>query len=191
MRLRFLRRWRRRRPAGAIAVICLVVFVVILAVWVGSSPTGSDNVAIPSTTPFPQLSESISPAASPSGASGTESSKNTAALPDLPALPQLTSGVDISREQGRHQITLIATSDTTILQVRFGIRGGDPARGHYTGVASPLRVLSPARGNGVLAVLQVQSSYYAKGAGCSIYVDGILRSHNYSKGAITVATCVA
>jgi hypothetical protein len=171
-------------------VICLVAFVVALVVWVGQEPTSSENVAIPSTTPLPSLSANIgSPSASP-GASGS-TAPNTAALPALPPLPQLTSAVDISRQQGRHQITLIATSDTTILQVRYGIRGGKPGTGHYTGVASPLRVLSPARGNGVLAVLQVQSSYYAKGVGCSIYVDGVLRSHNYAKGAITVATCVA
>jgi hypothetical protein len=178
--------------AGAIGVLCAVAFVAVLAVWVGRQPGGSGNVAIPSSTPFPSLSQSISAAPSPSDASGSGgSSKNTAALPDLPALPSLTSGIDISREQGRHQVTLIATSDTTILQVRYGIRGGKPPSGHYVGVASPLRVLSPARGNGVLAVLQVQSSYYAKGAGCFIYVDGILRSHSYAKGPITVATCVA
>jgi hypothetical protein len=193
MRLRFLRRWRRRQAAAAVSVVGLAVFVLALVVWVGREPSSGDGVrALPTDSPFPTLSESVypeSPSASGS-ASGTATGSNSG-ITQLPPLPNLSAGNDVAEEQGRHQVTIRASSDTTILTFRYGIRGGKPPTGEYHGIRAPVTINSPARGNGVLAVVQVQASLYAKGVECAILIDGVLRSHNSAKGPHSVAVCVA
>lgn len=160
-------RHRRARGAG-IALVSIVIFIVVLVVWVGKQPPGFDSVASASGTP-----------SVPQPASGAPV-----------ALPRLTDSPDISDEQGRHQVTIEASSDATILALRFGIRGGSPSTAAYTNVPSPLHVISPARGNGVLAVVQVQASLSARQVTCSITVDGVVRSEDTATGPHSVAVCV-
>lgn len=194
MRLRFPRRWRRQQATTATAVAVLTAFVVVLVIWVGREPTSSgDGIgALPTDTPLATLSESLYPATASPTPGGTGSSVATGnGLPGLPPLPNLSSGNDVAQEEGRHQVTIRATSDTTILTFRYGIRDGQPPTGTYHGIRSPVTINSPARGNGVLAVVQVQASLYATVVACSVSIDGVLRSHNSAKGPHAVAVCVA
>jgi hypothetical protein len=178
----------------ALTVVGIAVFVLALVLWAGGNPTGSGDTvgALPTDRPLPTLSESVypqTPSASPSGSS-SGGGKNSG-ITGLPPLPNLSAGNDVTEEQGRHQVTIRAASDTTILTFRYGIRGGKPATGEFHGIRSPVTVNSPARGNGVLAVVQVQASLYASEVQCAIFVDGALRSHNSAKGPHSVAVCVA
>ncbi|MCW2497864.1 hypothetical protein [Jatrophihabitans sp.] len=188
---------RRRRQSILAVVTALAVFALVLFLWIGRGPSGdgpaiaipSNNApsgaTLPSDEPLP--SSSGSPSATGSGsASGSGSAAPIGGAPLQ--LPPFSSDINAAGAS-THVVTMSITSDTTILQTAFAIKGGKTASGYHTYVKSPFGITEVAHGDGIVAELAAQSSPKARSITCTLTVDGVTSTHT-AKGGFQVVLCL-
>jgi hypothetical protein len=185
---------RQRRQTILAVITALAVFGLVLVLWIGRGPSGdgpavaipttavSAGASLPSNEPVPSASATGS---SGSGASDVGSKGPAVGTPLL--LPPFSS--DINGAGDTHVVTISVTSDSTILQTAFAIKGGKPGSGYHTYVKSPFGVTEVANGDGIVAELAAQSSPHAISITCTVTVDGISTTHT-AKGGFQVVLCL-
>jgi hypothetical protein len=165
------------------------VFGTVLAAWTLNGRTTPERVA------EPPRSASSAPTDSSTSSSGPSSSG--AGLPRTGAngfpsnFPIGGSNVLNIKTGATHRVTLVATSDSSILRLLYYVRGGNPQEGRYTEVSSPVTISTIGHGGGPIAEIWMQSGIYAHVVSCSITVDGYVRSTDTARGPHNVAICIA
>lgn len=188
---------RRRLNRYIPGVVAAVVFVVILAAWTLSGRTAKDDIHV--NKPNASTSGPAGATGSSTGSSGSARAGSGSTSPGTDAggfptnLPLNGTNVVDVHGGAQHQVTIRATSDSSILRLLFYIRGGHPSSGRYTGVTSPVEVSTVGRegSSGPIAEVWMQSSLYAHTVTCSITVDGTVRATQTAKGPHNVAICIA
>lgn len=186
---------RLRRHAWALGIaVVLVAFVLALVLW--AMPTGKAT-DISGISLRPTGSATTSPGGSGSAARSPGAPSSTTRLatgsndpfPEL-LLPRTGSRTDINGASDVHRVVLTAASDEPILELRYRVTGGHPKDVHRTEVRSPVRVVTVAHGNGLVAEIGVRAGETATRVSCSISVDGKLRQSHTAKGPFAVAVCI-
>jgi hypothetical protein len=176
---------RRRRGPLLASLAVLAVFAIALVLWVGnlSDPAAPHHsragASGPSASPSRSPSKGVTSAAAGSGVSA-----DARGLP-LPPFSSDISGV----AHGTHAVTLRASSDATLLQLAYAVRGGHPASSYLTYVKSPMSITTVAHGDGVVAEIAVQASPTATSISCSVTVDGVTTTRA-AKGGYAVVLCM-
>jgi hypothetical protein len=191
----------RRRRQSILAVLTAVsVFGLILALWIGHSPAGNSYVSLPSAggtgagtdsgtatgSPVPSSGSGSGSGSSPVGIGGGSSLIPPGTALVLPPFSSNISGAGATA----HIVKLVVTSDRTILQLSYAVRGATPGSGYHTYVNSPSSIDTVAHGDGIVAELAAQAGPNGKTVTCSITVDGTTTTHSAS-GAFAVVLCIA
>ena len=179
---------RKQRRQLILVTTVLVVFVVVLAVWVGN-PTDGHETALgvtssPSTTAGPTLLANgpLPTSSAPPVGSGTAAAPEGAALPPV-------SGIQVYGP-GIHHVVLTVTSNSTIAEVGWGFRNGRNGGKRYA-VGNRFELSEDVEGGAPLAIVGGQVAYYGSELTCSISVDGTVRNTETVHGAFHVAVCIA
>jgi hypothetical protein len=192
---------RRRRQSILAVLTALSVFALILVLWIGRSPAGNSYVSLPSAggtgagTGISALpSDSTTPADSTSPGSGTSSPGTALSNGKIPpgntlSLPPFSSDIN-GAGAGTHIVSMSVSSDKTILQLSYAVKGATPGSGYHTYVKSPSSIHAVAHGDGIVAELAAQASPGSNEITCTMTVDGVSETHT-AKGAFAVVLCLA
>jgi hypothetical protein len=166
----------------------LVLFVVLLAVWVGNPNSGHNKPEVQATfspTPTPSFptDSAVLPTPSPTP-TPTPSGTGTVGV----KLPPVT-GVQVYGA-GTHLVVLTVTSNSTLAAVGYEFRNGKNGGTKRVGSKS-YTISEEVEGGAPLAIVAGQVAYYGTEATCTITVDGTLRTTRTSHGAYSVVVCTA
>jgi hypothetical protein len=173
----------RRHRQLILVTIVLVVFVALLAIWVGNPNKGHQTIiGAPPSSPGTTLSITDSPTASPTA---TPSPSGTG-VGDLKLPP--VSGIQYYGP-GVHTVVLTVTSDSTIAAVGWVFRNGKDGKKYAVG--KNFSLTEQVEGGAPLAIVAAQVAYYGTEATCAISVDGHQRTTATAHGAFHVVVCIA
>jgi hypothetical protein len=183
---------RRRAGLLGVAALGVAVLFVVLALHAGSGtrPQAIDPPLLAS--PFPEATVGALPTSVPAtpGAPLTRASGGQLSLPPLPDPPQSSTLRQVAH--GTHPVTMTVTSDKPIRQIYFSVRGGHPASGHRSFVASPATITINAHGDtGPFSQLAAQAAVDSTTLTCTTRVDGVEKARNTVHGAYALAFCIA
>ena len=179
---------RRRRKQLILVSALLVLFVAVLAVWVGNPGSGHKTPEVkatfsPTPTPTETLTDALptptptpTPTVTPTGGAGGVT------LPPV-------SGVQVYGA-GTHTVVVRITSNSTLAAVGYGFRNGKNGGTKHVGAKS-FTITEQVEGGAPLAIAAGQVAYYGSEATCTITVDGTLRTTQTVHGAYHVVVCTA
>jgi hypothetical protein len=191
---------RHRRQSILAVLTALAVFALILVLWIGRSPAGNSYVSLPpaggtgASGSLPSGSGAPTDASSSPGSSPSFSGAAGSAGAKIPpgstlSLPPFSSTID-GAGAATHIVSMSVSSDKTILQLAYAVKGATPGSGYHTYIKSPSSVHAVAHGDGIVAELAAQASPGSNEITCTMTVDGITTTHT-AKGAFAVVLCLA
>lgn len=177
-------RRRRKQLIGVSAL--LVLFVALLALWVGNPGSGHKAPEVKATfsappTPTETLTDTL-PTPSPTPTTPAKGGVGGVTLPPV-------SGIQVYGP-GIHTVVVRITSNSTIAAVGYGFRNGKSGGTKHVG-AKVFTITEQVEGGAPLAIAAGQVAYYGTEATCSITVDGTLRTSQTVHGAYHVVVCTA
>lgn len=174
---------RRRKQLITVSAL-LVLFVGVLAIWVGNPNSGHHPEVEPGYTPSPTTSE---PSAALPTPSITPSPTGTGGKGVGVTLPPV-SGVQVYGP-GIHHVVVSVSSNSTLAGVGYAFRNGKNGK-KAPGTSGKYFSLSVyVEGGAPLAIVAGQVAYYGSEATCTVTVDGVIRTRSTVKGAYHVVVC--
>jgi len=176
---------RRRRKQLIVVSALLVLFVVLLAVWVGNPNSGHNKPEVqahftPTPTPTTPTETAALPTPTPSGHPSTGGG-------GIPSLPPV-SGVQLYGP-GVHVVTITVSSNSTLAGVGWAFRNGKNGKKSPGTTGKFFTLTTNVEGGAPLAIVGGQVAYYGTQATCTITVDGTLRTTQTVHGAYHVVVC--
>jgi len=176
---------RRRRKQLMIVSALLILFVVVLAVWVGNPNSGHNKPEVQAHfTPTPTPTSPTETAALPTPSSSGGPSTAGGGIPSLPPV----SGVQVYGP-GVHTVTITVSSNSTLAGVGWAFRNGKNGKKTPGTSGKYFTLTTNVEGGAPLAIVGGQVAYYGSVATCTITVDGTLRTTQTVHGAYHVVVC--